>query len=74
LLFRKRKERLKARVREAAEGGFTALDRRLPVSEAGRELLRKAFPDHWSYLLGELALYGFVVLVLTGVRVRQRTC
>ncbi|MFE4976509.1 cytochrome bc complex cytochrome b subunit [Kitasatospora sp. NPDC056651] len=35
--------------------------------EAGRELLRKVFPDHWSFLLGELALYGFVVLLLTGV-------
>ncbi|MER6302599.1 ubiquinol-cytochrome c reductase cytochrome b subunit [Kitasatospora sp. NPDC001539] len=35
--------------------------------EAGKELLRKAFPDHWSFLLGELALYSFVVLLLTGV-------
>nr|WP_316528050.1 cytochrome bc complex cytochrome b subunit [Kitasatospora sp. K002] len=35
--------------------------------EAGRELLRKIFPDHWSFLLGELALYSFVVLLLTGV-------
>ncbi|MEU9040651.1 MULTISPECIES: ubiquinol-cytochrome c reductase cytochrome b subunit [unclassified Kitasatospora] len=35
--------------------------------EAGRELLRKVFPDHWSFLLGELALYSFVVLLLTGV-------
>ena len=25
------------------------------------------FPDHWSFLLGELALYSFVVLVATGV-------
>ncbi|RLU79946.1 ubiquinol-cytochrome c reductase cytochrome b subunit [Streptomyces griseocarneus] len=50
----------------AAGAGFTALDRRLPVAEAARALLRKAFPDHWSYLLGELALYSFVVLLLTG--------
>ncbi|MGW3045339.1 cytochrome bc1 complex cytochrome b subunit [Kitasatospora sp. NPDC001159] len=35
--------------------------------EAGRELLRKVFPDHWSFLLSELALYSFVVLLLTGV-------
>ncbi|MCL2734764.1 MAG: ubiquinol-cytochrome c reductase cytochrome b subunit, partial [Actinomycetia bacterium] len=27
---------------------------------------RKAFPDHWSFLLGEIALYSFVVLLLTG--------
>jgi ubiquinol-cytochrome c reductase cytochrome b subunit len=43
------------------------LDRRLPVSSAGREFLRKAFPDHWSFLLGEIALYSLLVLVLTGV-------
>ncbi|MDP9865214.1 MULTISPECIES: cytochrome bc1 complex cytochrome b subunit [Streptosporangium] len=28
--------------------------------------LRKIFPDHWSFLLGEIALYSFVVLLLTG--------
>jgi ubiquinol-cytochrome c reductase cytochrome b subunit len=44
-----------------------ALDGRLPVSEAGKELLRKAFPDHWAFLLGELALYSFMILVLTGI-------
>ncbi|WP_237319203.1 ubiquinol-cytochrome c reductase cytochrome b subunit [Streptomyces sp. JJ36] len=42
------------------------MDRRLPASE-GAGLLRKAFPDHWSFLLGELALYSLLVLVLTGV-------
>ena len=38
---------------------------------AGTPLIRKAlrylFPDHWSFLLGEVALYAFVVLVATGV-------
>ncbi len=34
---------------------------------AGKEFLRKAFPDHWSFLLGEIALYSLVVLVVTGV-------
>ncbi|MGW7378267.1 cytochrome bc1 complex cytochrome b subunit [Streptomyces sp. NPDC054794] len=33
----------------------------------GGGLLRKAFPDHWSFLLGELALYSLILLVLTGV-------
>ncbi|MBV7697819.1 ubiquinol-cytochrome c reductase cytochrome b subunit [Streptomyces sp. TRM70350] len=45
----------------------SALDKRLPVSSAGKEFLRKAFPDHWSFLLGEIALYSLLVLVLTGV-------
>ena len=28
--------------------------------------LRKVFPDHWSFLLGEIALYSFIILLLTG--------
>ncbi|CAN5826020.1 hypothetical protein BH23ACT1_BH23ACT1_06480 [soil metagenome] len=32
-----------------------------------RTALDKVFPDHWSFLLGEIALYSFVVLVVTGV-------
>ncbi|MFI9361437.1 cytochrome bc complex cytochrome b subunit [Kitasatospora sp. NPDC053057] len=49
------------------ERAVRAVDGRLPLTEAGRELLRKVFPDHWSFLLGELALYSFVLLLLTGV-------
>ena len=29
--------------------------------------LRKVFPDHWSFMLGEIALWSFVVLLVTGV-------
>jgi ubiquinol-cytochrome c reductase cytochrome b subunit len=29
--------------------------------------LRYVFPDHWTFLFGEIALYSFVVLVGTGV-------
>ena len=32
-----------------------------------RKALRYVFPDHWSFLLGEVALYAFVVLVATGI-------
>jgi ubiquinol-cytochrome c reductase cytochrome b subunit len=32
-----------------------------------RKTLRYLFPDHWSFLLGEVALYAFIVLVMTGV-------
>jgi ubiquinol-cytochrome c reductase cytochrome b subunit len=31
-----------------------------------RTWLRKIFPDHWSFLLGEIALYTFIILLLTG--------
>ncbi|KAA6212299.1 ubiquinol-cytochrome c reductase cytochrome b subunit [Streptomyces albofaciens JCM 4342] len=52
--------------RRVAGRSVGALDARLPVAEGGG-LLRKAFPGHWSFLLGELALYSLLVLVLTGV-------
>jgi ubiquinol-cytochrome c reductase cytochrome b subunit len=31
-----------------------------------RVLMRKVFPDHWSFMLGEIALWSFVILLLTG--------
>jgi quinol---cytochrome-c reductase cytochrome b subunit len=34
---------------------------------AQHQFLRKVFPDHWSFMLGEIALYSFLVLLLTGV-------
>src|SRR5690349_5211637 len=33
----------------------------------GKKNLRKVFPDHWSFMLGEIALWSFVVLLLSGV-------
>lgn len=52
-------------------GGFTAaaanyLDERTSISGAVKEFGRKVFPDHWSFLLGEVALYSFVVILLSG--------
>lgn len=64
--MRRRKATLKAQARQAAFQAYVVTDRRAPVSELAGQLLRKAFPDHWSFLLGEIALYSFVVLVLTG--------
>jgi ubiquinol-cytochrome c reductase cytochrome b subunit len=43
------------------------LDDRLGVAKGGRVFLDKIFPDHWSFMLGEIALYSFVVLIATGV-------
>ncbi|HEY6835967.1 MAG TPA: cytochrome b N-terminal domain-containing protein [Gaiellaceae bacterium] len=43
------------------------LDRRSGTAPFLRKTLRYLFPDHWSFLLGEVALYAFVVLVATGV-------
>ncbi|HSS10886.1 MAG TPA: ubiquinol-cytochrome c reductase cytochrome b subunit, partial [Acidimicrobiales bacterium] len=41
-------------------------DDRLGLSRFTRTALDKIFPDHWSFMIGEIALYCFVVLVLTG--------
>ena len=43
------------------------LDDRLGASSFARTALDKIFPDHWSFMLGEIALYCFVILVLTGI-------
>ncbi|HEV7754984.1 MAG TPA: cytochrome b, partial [Mycobacteriales bacterium] len=42
-------------------------DDRLALASPVRRLMNKVFPDHWSFLLGEIALYSFVVLLLSGV-------
>ena len=42
-------------------------DERLGLGTAMKKQLRKVFPDHWSFMLGEIALWSFVVLLLTGV-------
>ena len=42
------------------------LDQRSGISYAVKEFGRKIFPDHWSFMLGEVALYSFVVLVISG--------
>jgi ubiquinol-cytochrome c reductase cytochrome b subunit len=42
------------------------LDDRFQAATPLRRIFNKVFPDHWSYLLGEIALYSFVVLLLTG--------
>ena len=43
------------------------LDERLGIAKGGRVFLDKIFPDHWSFMLGEIALYSFVILLATGV-------
>ncbi len=51
--------------RVAAQGD--AIDSRYHPSAAVRRQLNKVFPTHWSFLLGEVALYSFIVLLITGV-------
>ncbi|GJF11634.1 ubiquinol-cytochrome c reductase cytochrome b subunit [Mycolicibacterium cyprinidarum] len=44
-----------------------AIDSRYHPSAAVRRQLNKVFPTHWSFLLGEIAMYSFIVLLITGV-------
>ncbi|GAA3533572.1 ubiquinol-cytochrome c reductase cytochrome b subunit [Nonomuraea rosea] len=44
-----------------------ALDDRVGGATFMKKAMRKVFPDHWTFLLGEIALYAFVVVLLTGV-------
>ena len=42
------------------------LDQRTSIGNVVKNFARKIFPDHWSFLLGEIALYSFVVLLISG--------
>lgn len=42
------------------------IDERTGVAGIARGALRKVFPDHWSFLIGEVALFCFIILVATG--------
>lgn len=48
-------------------GAIRFIDERTGSVPLLRKALRYAFPDHWTFLFGEIALYSFVVLVGTGV-------
>ncbi len=43
------------------------IDSRLGTAAFAESALNKVFPDHWSFMIGEIALYAFVVLLLTGI-------
>ncbi|WP_411138906.1 cytochrome b [Streptomyces sp. C10] len=42
-------------------------DGRLGIYSLAKSNMRKIFPDHWSFMLGEVALYSFIIIILTGV-------
>jgi hypothetical protein len=53
---------LPARVTEAAD----ELDQRFHIAAGLRRQINKVFPNHLSFMLGEIALYSFIVLLLSG--------
>ncbi len=52
--------------KRAAEAATWADERYHPAGGLRRQIV-KVFPDHWSFLLGEMALYSFIILILSGV-------
>lgn len=50
-------------------GGATAtyLDQRVGSNRWLKNNLNKVFPDHWSFMLGEIVLYSFIVILLSGI-------
>ena len=43
------------------------VDSRYHLAAGMRRQINKVFPTHWSFLLGEIALYSFIVLLITGL-------
>ena len=61
------KQAAKAEKPSKIGGAATWADDRLGLATMAKKQIRKVFPDHWSFMLGEIALWSFVVLLLTGV-------
>jgi ubiquinol-cytochrome c reductase cytochrome b subunit len=60
--------RVSARRTRRRAGRFaTWIDDRLGASRFADKALNHIFPDHWSFMLGEVAMYCFLILVVTGV-------
>jgi ubiquinol-cytochrome c reductase cytochrome b subunit len=51
---------------KAVEGPLNFIDDRLGSTTFFKRNMKKVFPDHWSFMLGEIALYSFIILLLTG--------
>jgi quinol---cytochrome-c reductase cytochrome b subunit len=59
-------KRRKFDLAELPEEAAVQVDDRLQIASPLRRMFNKVFPDHWSFLLGEIALYSFIVLLLSG--------
>jgi ubiquinol-cytochrome c reductase cytochrome b subunit len=53
-------------VARTAGGVAGWVDDRTGAAKPMSYLLKKVFPDHWSFMLGEIAMYSLVILLLTG--------
>jgi ubiquinol-cytochrome c reductase cytochrome b subunit len=44
-----------------------SIDDRLTIGSWAKRNLRKVFPDHWTFMFGEMALYSFIIVLLSGI-------
>ncbi|HEY5856901.1 MAG TPA: cytochrome b N-terminal domain-containing protein, partial [Aldersonia sp.] len=44
-----------------------AMDSRYHLAAGMKRQINKVFPTHWSFMLGEIALYSFIILLLSGI-------
>ena len=58
---------MSTKVNDVAAGTANWVDERTSIGSFIKYFARKLFPDHWSFMLGEIALYSFLVLVITGI-------
>jgi ubiquinol-cytochrome c reductase cytochrome b subunit len=49
-----------------AGGAANFVDERTGAAKWMKKTLTKVFPDHWSFMLGEIVMYSFVILLLSG--------
>jgi ubiquinol-cytochrome c reductase cytochrome b subunit len=62
----RRKQRVHVSEEEAVGDAVRFVDERLGVSPLIKSAMGYLFPDHWTFLFGEIALYSFLVLLITG--------
>ncbi|HUW78527.1 MAG TPA: ubiquinol-cytochrome c reductase cytochrome b subunit [Candidatus Nanopelagicaceae bacterium] len=55
------------KIAEAGKGAFGFVDDRVGAAKWVKKNLNKVFPEHWSFMLGEIAMYSFIILLLSGV-------
>jgi len=51
---------------QAAAHAANEIDERFGSANFVKRSVRKVFPDHWSFMLGEIALYSFIILLISG--------
>jgi ubiquinol-cytochrome c reductase cytochrome b subunit len=51
---------------QRAANAANEIDERFGSANFVRRSARKVFPDHWSFMLGEIALYSFIILLISG--------